>query len=108
GIGTNQILSMQLVSVFFVYDHPEIIPYDVLHRLAINADIKTMKAETDLETISSTKPELSELIEGTVNVTNTLSPIIPILGVVTSLLNDIFTIHENAQFNKKMSRSIIN
>ncbi|CAG8770632.1 3620_t:CDS:2, partial [Cetraspora pellucida] len=53
-------------------------------------------------------PELNELIEGAVNVTNTLSPIIPILGVVTSLLNDILTINENAKFNKKMSESIIN
>ncbi|KAF0445365.1 kinase-like protein [Gigaspora margarita] len=62
----------------------------------------------DSETISNTKPELSELIEGTVNIANNaLSSIVPILGIVTSLINDIFTIHENAHFNKKMSRSII-
>ncbi|CAG8851203.1 6498_t:CDS:2, partial [Gigaspora margarita] len=56
-----------------------------------------------------TKPELSEFIEEAVNVTNNaLSPIVPMLSVVISLINEIFTIYENAQFNKRMSRSITN
>ncbi|CAG8803619.1 1342_t:CDS:2, partial [Gigaspora margarita] len=68
----------------------------------------TMKAEIDPETIPSAKPELGEFIEEGVKVTNnTLSPIVPMLGVVVSLINEIFTIYENAQFNKRMSRSII-
>ncbi|KAF0510053.1 kinase-like protein [Gigaspora margarita] len=68
-----------------------------------------MKAEIASETILITKPALDEFVEGAVNVTNNaLSPIIPMLGVVTSLINEIFTIHENAQFNKRMSRTIIN
>ncbi|CAG8814044.1 5092_t:CDS:1, partial [Dentiscutata erythropus] len=61
-----------------------------------------MKAEIDTEIIPSINPELSEFTN------NALSSFVPILGIVTSLINDIFTIHENAQFNKKMSRSIIN
>ncbi|CAG8635251.1 21383_t:CDS:1 [Gigaspora rosea] len=69
----------------------------------------TMKAEVASETMLITKPALDEFVEGAVNVTNNaLSPIIPMLGVVTSLINEIFTIHENAQFNKRMSKSIIN
>ncbi|CAG8600693.1 34522_t:CDS:2 [Gigaspora margarita] len=68
-----------------------------------------MTTTKDLETIPSTKPKLSEFMEGTANVANNaLSFIVPKLGIVISLINDIFTIHENAQFNKKMSRSIIN
>ncbi|CAG8751699.1 41099_t:CDS:2 [Gigaspora margarita] len=69
----------------------------------------TMKAEIASETVLITKPALDEFVEGAVNVTNNaLSPIIPMLGVVTSLINEIFSIHENAQFNKRMSRTIIN
>ncbi|CAG8753542.1 9573_t:CDS:2, partial [Racocetra persica] len=64
--------------------------------------------EINPEIIPTIKPELDEFIEGAVNITNTLSSIIPIFGIVTSLINDIFTIHENARFNKKISRSIIN
>ncbi|RIB21325.1 hypothetical protein C2G38_2176941 [Gigaspora rosea] len=57
----------------------------------------------DLETIPSTKPKLSEFMEGAANVANNaLSSIVPKLGIVISLINDIFTIHENAQFNKKI------
>ncbi|CAG8573871.1 7084_t:CDS:2 [Racocetra fulgida] len=66
------------------------------------------KAEISPEIIPTIRPELDEFIEGAVNITNTLSSFVPILGTVTSLINDIFTIHENAQSNKKMSRSIIN
>ncbi|RIB21320.1 kinase-like domain-containing protein [Gigaspora rosea] len=63
----------------------------------------------DPETIPNAKPGLSEFIEGAVNVANNaLSSIVPIFGIVTSLINDILTIHDNAQFNKKMSQSIIN
>ncbi|CAG8761835.1 17429_t:CDS:2 [Dentiscutata erythropus] len=69
----------------------------------------TTKAEIDIEIIQSINPELSEFIEGTTNVANNaLSSVVPILGIVTSLINDIFTIHENTQFNKKISRFIIN
>ncbi|CAG8854575.1 22841_t:CDS:1, partial [Gigaspora margarita] len=69
----------------------------------------TTKAEIDPETIPSAKPELGQFIEETVNVTNNaLSPIVPMLGVVISLINEIFRIYENAQFNKNVSRSIIN
>ncbi|KAF0552059.1 kinase-like protein [Gigaspora margarita] len=68
-----------------------------------------MKAVIESEIIPSIKPELNEFIEEAVNVTNNaLSPIVPMLGVVISLINKIFTIYENAQFNKRMSRSIIN
>ncbi|CAG8846452.1 3470_t:CDS:1, partial [Racocetra persica] len=63
--------------------------------------------EIDPETILTTKPELDEFIEGAVNITNTLSSFVPILGSVTSLINDIFIIHDSAQFNKKMPRYII-
>ncbi|KAF0552063.1 kinase-like protein [Gigaspora margarita] len=59
--------------------------------------------------ISNTKSELGEFIEEAVNVTNNaLLPIVPMLGVVISLINEIFTIYENAQFNKRMSRTVIN
>ncbi|CAG8762582.1 14173_t:CDS:2, partial [Dentiscutata erythropus] len=69
----------------------------------------TTKTEISSETIPSIKPTLDEFIEGAVNATNNaLSPIIPMLGVVTSLINEIFIIHENAQFNKRMTKSIIN
>ncbi|CAG8657875.1 16367_t:CDS:2, partial [Dentiscutata erythropus] len=68
----------------------------------------TTKTEIAPEIIS-TRPELGELIERVVNVTNNaLSPIVPMLGVVISLINEIFEIHENAQSNRSMSRSIIN
>ncbi|CAG8488486.1 14864_t:CDS:2 [Gigaspora rosea] len=69
----------------------------------------TTKAKIGPETMPSIKPELDEFIEEAVNVTNNaLSPIVPMLGVVNSLINEKFTIYENAQFNKRMSRSIIN
>ncbi|CAG8759804.1 32651_t:CDS:2, partial [Gigaspora margarita] len=49
----------------------------------------TTKAEIDPETIPSTKPELGQFIEETVNVANNaLSPIVPMLGVVISLINE--------------------
>ncbi|CAG8738790.1 15234_t:CDS:1, partial [Racocetra fulgida] len=40
----------------------------------------TTKAEVDSETIPSIRPELDEFIEGAVNITNTLSSFVPILG----------------------------
>ncbi|KAF0552065.1 kinase-like protein [Gigaspora margarita] len=64
----------------------------------------TTKAEIDPETIPSTKPELGEFIEEAANITNN----VPMLGVVISLINEIFKIYENAKFNKRMSMSIIN
>ncbi|CAG8831263.1 7390_t:CDS:2, partial [Cetraspora pellucida] len=52
-------------------------------------------------------PELGEFIEGAANVANILSPIIPMLSIITNLINEIFTIYEKAQFNKKILGSII-
>lgn len=71
--------------------------------------IMTMKAEIDPETIPNAKPEVVEFIEEAVNViNNALSPIVPMLDVVITLINERFVIYENAQFNKRMSRFIIN
>ncbi|KAF0539375.1 kinase-like protein [Gigaspora margarita] len=68
-----------------------------------------MKAKIDPETIPNTKPELVEFIEEAVNITNNaLSSIVPLLDVVITLINEIFVIYENAQFNKRMFRFIIN
>ncbi|CAG8843283.1 27478_t:CDS:1 [Gigaspora margarita] len=65
--------------------------------------------EIDPETIPNAKPELVEFIKEAVNVTNNmLLPIVPMLGVVITLINEIFVIYENAQFNKRMFRFIIN
>ncbi|CAG8837680.1 40185_t:CDS:1, partial [Gigaspora margarita] len=51
----------------------------------------TMKAEIDPETIPNAKPEVVEFIEEAVNViNNALSPIVPMLDVVITLINEIF------------------
>ncbi|CAG8570393.1 11011_t:CDS:2 [Cetraspora pellucida] len=59
------------------------------------------------DTSESIKPGLG-IIEEAVNITdNTLSPIFPVIGVATSLINNILTIHEKIQFNEKTSKTII-
>ncbi|CAG8783486.1 17733_t:CDS:2, partial [Dentiscutata erythropus] len=68
----------------------------------------TTKAEDVLESVLDVKPELDEFMGGVVNVINALSPTIPMLSIIATLINEIFTINEKAQFNKKISESIIN
>ncbi|KAF0511893.1 kinase-like protein [Gigaspora margarita] len=68
----------------------------------------TTKENVTFESVSNTRPELAEFIEGAANVANILSPIVPVLSIITTLIKDIFAIHEKAQFNKKIIESIIN